>query len=166
MTSATYNFIYSKLVAGPGDLVGLIAYGLYKREKIEFIAGFKGDHSKDPGDLDLAAFHSFTNTESRLETYRSQAEEILASFSQKMLEEKTRELQDEYENTLIEELKKAQPFWKGVGQNLVSSVATLAIIALFFLIIWSVRFGVSDTLGAIFNVEITSKTSTTNHKTN
>lgn len=164
MSSPTYNFIYSKLVAAPDDLVGLIAYGLYKREKIEFIARFKDDHSNDPTDADLAIFHSLTNTDSRRENYRSQAEGILASFSNKMLEEITGKIQDEYEDTLIEELKKAQPFWRGVGQNLVSSVATLAIIALFFFIIWSMRFGVSDTLGTVFNVDITSKVSTTNQQ--
>lgn len=159
MEPRAYNFIYGRLVGHPDDLVGLIAYGLYKLEKIEFIRRFKEDHSREPIDGDLAAFHSLTNTESRLETYRSQAEKILASFSQHMLEEKTAELQDEYENQLIDVLREAQPFWRGVAQNLVASVGTLGIIALGFFVIWSLRFGVGDTIGAIFNVDITPKSS-------
>lgn len=32
-----YNFIYEELVRYEGDLVGRVAYSLYKREKIAFI---------------------------------------------------------------------------------------------------------------------------------
>ena len=32
-----YNFIYEELVRYDGDMVGRIAYSLYKREKIAFI---------------------------------------------------------------------------------------------------------------------------------
>ena len=32
-----YNFIYSKLVESEDDLVGLVAYGVYKQHKISFI---------------------------------------------------------------------------------------------------------------------------------
>lgn len=31
-----YNFIYKELVSADDDLVGLIAYGIYKKHKIEF----------------------------------------------------------------------------------------------------------------------------------
>ena len=32
-----YNFIYEELVRYEGDLVGRVAYSLYKREKIAFL---------------------------------------------------------------------------------------------------------------------------------
>ena len=32
-----YNFIYSKLVEKDSDLIGHIAYSLYKKSKIEYI---------------------------------------------------------------------------------------------------------------------------------
>ncbi len=32
-----YNYIYKKLVNSEDDLIGLIAYGIYKKHKIEFI---------------------------------------------------------------------------------------------------------------------------------
>lgn len=36
-----YNFIYEKLVSNDGDMVGRIAYSLYKREKIAFVKQYK-----------------------------------------------------------------------------------------------------------------------------
>ena len=32
-----YNFIYSRIVEGKGDIIGYIAYALYKDAKIEYI---------------------------------------------------------------------------------------------------------------------------------
>jgi hypothetical protein len=37
---SSYNFIYEKLVESEDDINGMIAYSLYKREKIEFIRSF------------------------------------------------------------------------------------------------------------------------------
>ncbi len=36
-----YNFIYTTLVKDERDIIGIIAYGLYKRQKIEFIKNFE-----------------------------------------------------------------------------------------------------------------------------
>ena len=35
-----YNFIYKTLVKDEGDIIGIIAYAFYKRQKIEFIEYF------------------------------------------------------------------------------------------------------------------------------
>ena len=37
MTQRTYNFIYEKLVKDKDDVLGIIAYSLYKRNQIDFI---------------------------------------------------------------------------------------------------------------------------------
>lgn len=39
-----FSFIYSKLVSANDDFVGLIAYGIYKKHKIEFIENIKIGH--------------------------------------------------------------------------------------------------------------------------
>lgn len=41
-----YNFIYEKLVTSDDDLVGLITYGIYKKQKIESIAKIKETEKK------------------------------------------------------------------------------------------------------------------------
>lgn len=157
MTPSAYNFIYSQLVHDAGDLVGLIAYGLYKRDKIEFIAKYKANHSQEPNGEAFKAFHEFSTTDGRLASYRKQAEDILATFSAEMLEEQAAEIQAEYDSQLTEELKQAHPFWQGVWQNLIAGMMSLAIVALLFVVIWSLRIGPSDVIGQIFNVDIKSK---------
>ena len=72
-----YNFIYEKLVSTPTDVVGIIAYSLYKKKKVEYIKNFKQRYGKDPEDLDLQSFYVSTNTESRLNGYGVQAKEIV-----------------------------------------------------------------------------------------
>lgn len=157
MTPPLYNFIYSQLVRDSDDLVGLVAYSLYKREKIEFITKFKTDNGADPTEADLRVFHVTTNTDGRLKGFRDQAEGLLASFSTEILENQAEDLQNEYQQQLIQELKSAQPFWRGVWQNLAASVLTLALVALLFVVIWSIRIGPAEVISQIFNVNITDK---------
>lgn len=54
-----YNFIYEELVRYEGDLVGRVAYSLYKREKIAFIEQYKKSHEgKEPTTRDFDNFHA------------------------------------------------------------------------------------------------------------
>ena len=43
-----YNYIYEKLVTANDDVLGLIAYGIYKQHKIEFITKIKEEQHRDP----------------------------------------------------------------------------------------------------------------------
>lgn len=52
-----YNFIYKTLVKDHDDIIGIIAYAFYKRQKIEFIENFVTQNEKDPNDNDLKTFH-------------------------------------------------------------------------------------------------------------
>ena len=40
------NFIYSKLVRDDDDIIGMVAYGIYKKHKIEFIESIKSAHGR------------------------------------------------------------------------------------------------------------------------
>lgn len=42
-----YNYIYEKLVTSEDDVLGLIAYGMYKQHKIEFISKIKEDNNRE-----------------------------------------------------------------------------------------------------------------------
>lgn len=48
MADGCYNHIYSVLVENEQDTLGIIAYSLYKRQKIEFIQAFKTKHDREP----------------------------------------------------------------------------------------------------------------------
>ena len=163
MTDQVYNYIYSKIVLNGSDIIGYVAYSLYKQEKIEFIQTFKIQHGSEPSDSDLQTFHALTNTDTRIKSYRSQAENILAEFSTEILTNETAKIQSEYDNLLLEELKKSRPFWRGVGESILSNFFSLGIIAFLLLILWSQSIGISAVLGQIFNVDITPKTQILNN---
>lgn len=72
-----YNFIYKELVSADDDLVGLIAYGIYKKHKIEFITKIKREQGREPSDEECKSFFAASTTDSQLRNYRSQAETML-----------------------------------------------------------------------------------------
>lgn len=157
-----YNFIYEKLVSTPTDVVGMIAYSLYKKEKVEYIRNFKQRYGKDPEDLDLQSFHVSTNTESRLNGYGVQAKEIVREFLEISLEEKVGEIESkllaDYESTQIgADLRQLQKFWPSVFQGLVSSWLFTLSIGLIILLHALIRLGPKDVFveaGRLFNLEI------------
>lgn len=54
-----YNFIYSNLVENNNDIVGHIAYSLYKMDKIAFIERFKDQNNgREPEEKDIEAFQN------------------------------------------------------------------------------------------------------------
>ena len=53
-----YNYIYKLLVEDRGDIIGHIAYALYKEDKIEYINKFKEEHNNnEPTEDDLKPFN-------------------------------------------------------------------------------------------------------------
>lgn len=73
-----FNFIFKELVNGDDDIVGLLAYSLYKKEKISWIQNFKKSHDKrDPNEEEISSFHDACNTKERLSSYKKDAVSLL-----------------------------------------------------------------------------------------
>lgn len=79
-TEGKYNFIYSKLVADENDILGIIAYAIYKRQKIDFIKTTKETYDRDPTPEEFQTFYNISTTSSSLETYKAQAVELSQVF--------------------------------------------------------------------------------------
>lgn len=183
--SATYNYIYSRLVTAPDDIIGIIAYARYKQQKIEWITAFKEKHEgSDPGDVDLEPFHSLTNTETALTGYRRQAKEILDEYLSKSIEQASLEISESYNEILLGELKNVEAryadatrplmgqflsfakselkemkpgFWSGVTQNVLANIVILIITALILLVLWSLKASPAQVLGDVFGYDVKEK---------
>lgn len=139
----TYNFIFRDLVRDENDLVGLIAYGLYKQHKIEFIESFKSANTgQDPTDEDYKAFAMTSCTPSSLKHYRDTAESLLQqitltaareeinAFEDDMLRQYRSEIslalqtgKDDTLRDLGEAIKRHQPkWWSSVIASFVGAV--------------------------------------------
>ncbi len=128
-----YNWIYGELVNEADDVVGLIAYGLYKRRKIAFIKGFQDEHKRDPEDHELTHFHRGCLVHAQ--DYRDLAEKKMEEAFERLYEDILIEAGESYEqalarlakehdNELKERLKGtvAGNFWTSVVASLASAV--------------------------------------------
>lgn len=99
-----YNFIYEQLVKSEDDLVGLIAYAIYKKHKIEFITRIKEKEGREPTDDECKTFFDASTTESQLVKYRNDAQSILsdvvANTTNEELERYEREMLADYERRI------------------------------------------------------------------
>lgn len=81
MSERNYNYIFSKLVNAEDDVVGLLAYAIYKQQKIEYIEDFTKKHDgRGPTDEELAPFNELTSQNKQIENYKNIAETRFGDF--------------------------------------------------------------------------------------
>jgi len=92
--AAPYNPIFQTLVGGSRDLEGLVAYGLYKIAKREYVEGYRRRHGKPPTP-DVLDEYVNGWTESRIAGVQGQAKQALASFGEAVLEDAVEDIRRE-----------------------------------------------------------------------
>lgn len=138
-----YNFIYEKLVSNDGDMVGRIAYSLYKREKIAFVKQYKEKNGgKDPTVKDFDNFHETCHNPERLRMYRKEALAMLQDFIGESFEESSKQIladfskeQDEHIAKVIKPLlpekqKMRYVYFHGVMQSMIGSIVLPVIVGI------------------------------------
>ena len=79
-----FNYIYSKLVSDDTDILGHIAYSLYKGEKVEYLEKLARKKDADTHKA-LDHFHQISCLDSTLERYKLQAQTILLDYLNEVL---------------------------------------------------------------------------------
>lgn len=155
MSSGNYNYIYSTLVQNEQDILGVIAYSLYKRQKLEYVQGFKSKHGREPTDGDLAPFHDVSNSISQLESYRNQAGQLAQGFLDASVATQAAELEQYYSDKASVEIRNAKPgFWLGVAQSVVGSVFFVFLLGCLVFFTWSLNQGPKQVIEQVFGVSI------------
>lgn len=90
----TRGAIYPQLVQDENDLVGLVAYGLYKRRKRAWIKAFREEHQKYPSSQECDGF-SFGYRKDALAALRKEAEGAMATFAEQVIENNIEEMKRE-----------------------------------------------------------------------
>jgi len=163
MADGCYNHIYSVLVENEQDTLGIIAYSLYKRQKIEFIQAFKVKHDREPKDEDLAPFHDVSNSPTQLESYRNQASQLAHGFLDASIAAQAVELEQYYSDKASSEIRNTKPgFWLGVAQSLVGSVLFVFLLGFLVFFTWSLNQGPRQVIEQVFGVTIIVPTSAIN----
>lgn len=142
--SRKYSFIFSRIVKDDSDIVGHIAYALYKSDKVNYIENFKESNKREPTDEDLDAFHSVSSQYESIRKYRFIASHILKEFLDDTLEESIDNIEQECNERHADILKEViQPllpkkkwtiFWHGVLQSVAGAFIFALIVAAFVFI--------------------------------
>lgn len=91
-----YNHIFTRLVQDDPDFVGMVAYALYKKQKIEWIRQFASQNGgREPSEQELGPFHDLSNMQSMIDSYRNQAVDLLDEFLDFALADKVEQIRQE-----------------------------------------------------------------------
>ena len=71
------NAIFQTLVKNDGDIAGLVAYSIYKQNKLDWLTAFEALKRRAPDDAELASYIIGEGTPRRLAIYRHLAEATL-----------------------------------------------------------------------------------------
>ncbi len=157
-----HNYMYSKLVENQDDILGILAYSIYKRQKIEYIQTKRTAKGRELTDDDLEEFFRISNTPSQMQFYRAEAELLADEFLAQALSTELGKVESEqerrYEQRLLLELKGLRcGFWSGVAQSLIGSVVFVLFVGLVVAFAWSLNQGAEQVIEQIFNVEISPR---------
>lgn len=74
---AENNIVFTSLVTGDQDIVGLVAYSIYKQNKYDWLLAFSRTMGRMPDDIEARSYQLGESTTRRLATYRHLAEATL-----------------------------------------------------------------------------------------
>lgn len=130
-----YNFIYRKLVQSESDMIGHIAYSLYKAEKISWIEERKAANGgREPTEAEFEKYHDACCSGQRISNYRSMASGILQAFvggsTEDMAEQVAREVSDKVTGYINENVAPLMPrresllarYFHGALQSMIGAV--------------------------------------------
>lgn len=121
-----YNHIFDKLVGDDNDFVGIVAYTVYKRQKIEWLKNFEADNGRPATDAEIqAGFSVVSNLPSQVAAYREQAVDLIDNFLDFAIGEQIEAIRQEiHKDAVVRAVKR--PFWTSVAENVIAGfVASL-----------------------------------------
>ncbi|CAK0764799.1 putative Permease [Azospirillaceae bacterium] len=125
-TVKDYNTIFERLVENDKDLRGLVAYGIYKQTKRDWIVRYKDQNNKNPNDQECRAWVN-GRVEKDLQLLCEHADNILKNFGENFVEK----MKPGIEKTNIEKkIEERTKFWPAVGASFVAWIGSLFIVVL------------------------------------
>ncbi|ALD01657.1 hypothetical protein AMQ28_04350 [Acinetobacter sp. TTH0-4] len=127
---------FTKLVTDDKDFVGMVAYTIYKNEKLDWISQFKAQNlNREPTEDELKQFNLTTDSDLRIQQYRQMAETSVNNFvSATIVDELTQYQLTIRDDAIVKAVKKG--FWQGIGENVFAGIIGAGIVTMFQLGMW------------------------------
>ncbi len=152
---------YAVFVLDKDDMVGHVAYALYKRDKLDFCESVRERHVRDATSTELDAFIHAANLPMRIQAYRAEAESALEAMCEASLEVTFGQAQAAMDAELVRQLKEVKSWWRAVGENLVANLLAIAVTTLLVVLVYVSRSGAMKLLADTFGYEIREKPAAT-----
>lgn len=112
-----YNVVYQHLVANDTDIVGQLAYCLYKQSKQKYLREFQRLNGRRPTDAELR-IHVNCAELPALDDYRDKATQVMAEVLAQAAQEKQDTLEEHFKNQLWNSSTgiSLKPWPNGVGE--------------------------------------------------
>lgn len=107
MASADYDqvsFMYNKLLRDENDVVGMVAYSMYKSSEIGYIKDFRRTRGTEPSDEDLKRYRETQSNDNQIKIYYDSAQARFVNTINYLQDKKIKEL-DNKESVLTEREK-------------------------------------------------------------
>ncbi|EIJ39258.1 hypothetical protein JoomaDRAFT_2270 [Galbibacter orientalis DSM 19592] len=137
--SKKFNYIYEKLVDDKNDIIGHIAYSIYKQDKIDYITSKKEENLEIKNKI-LIPFHEISSTASSIEAYKIKAEIVMQAFFENTISEIYSDIEKETKENYTQLIKDTikpltSGFWKSFWAGLLSAfIFALVIAAIAFIL--------------------------------
>lgn len=123
--SKKYNAIYSQIVQSKDDLVGMIAYAIYKEQKLEYIRKLREEKGADLCEDECRSFVTFSTTPSQISNYRKQAEIMLTEAVAHVAKEEIARFEHDMLKNYKSEIRSCIPSnMKNFGFSVVAGIAS------------------------------------------
>jgi hypothetical protein len=131
--------VYDHLVEAEDDFVGLVAYGLYKRDKREWQVGWRKDNGAAPTAAQLDAVTSAQLTSGQRERYRGVARQMLDAYAMAAVETETPDIIRSAAAGRVEEaaerLENSQRWWRSLPAAFLGAALMVIIAAIVLLVL-------------------------------
>lgn len=145
---------YAELVTADDDLIGHVAYALYKRDKLKFCDSVEKKHNRAATEDELAIFIQSANLDTRLQGYKTQAESLLERLGEYQLEEALKTMRSEFDGELNRRLSESKSWRRVAAEALFGSIVTALMWAGIVLVGYTSRVGPSQMMNHVFGINI------------
>ncbi len=140
-----HNVMYEKLVENPDDIVGQLAYCMYKQSKQQYLQQFASRNKRQPSDAEVRN-HVHCAELPAVDMYKDTANNLFNDYLAQAIQDKLDEMEEQYKAELWLFIKRHKPeskfeqflhgskalFFGGIGGVVGNALTTLIVILVLF----------------------------------
>lgn len=141
MPKRIFSYAYNAYVANDDDLRGLLAYALYKRDKVIYLQNYNASHGgQDPSDTAIHDWSLDHSTPEKVSLYKLQASELMEIYRQREVKLAEPELRRVIEGEHLAAIRGSvagltgqRAFWNNVGAGVMGAAVWVVLGALLYI---------------------------------